>query len=336
MATALATDPRRNVPFDVLIRAAVAVDRSGPGRADWRQRLAIAADELVSAELARYPVTRWDRATLPPLPRWLQSPPRSAVPKSPTQPAWHHRLHWVPDLDREQRLSTAERSFLMAVNNWLPDAVHALIVPLRERSWQLVGDDRALEGLRRSRLFVPGRLSLELLRCRVTWPPVQQTIHGDGRWLIVENWSTFDSLSVMAQKGGFNGRVIFGAGNQVGTRIAALTESGESPEHPVLYFGDIDAGGLQASRLAVRAAHEAGWPVVLPAATLYELALATPHRLSVPPGTASMVAWATNWMGGRLGPKVGDCLLSGRGVRQEAVGLETLSSMSFDVLVSGD
>src|SRR5262249_53367220 len=158
------------------------------------------------------------------------------------------------------QLSQAERDLLEAVDRWLPHAEQARTVPLRERSWQLLGDDKALERLRSGRLFGPDRLTLDLLRCRATWPPVQQEILGDGTWLIVENWSTFESLCAVARTVQSNARIIFGSGNQVGTRIAALVEGGETPAGPVLYFGDVDPGGIRAARLAVAAAADAGWP----------------------------------------------------------------------------
>jgi len=103
-----------------------------------------------------------------------------------------------PSVNAKRRLSRAELHFLTAVNSWLPQARPSIVVPMRERSWQLVGDDRALEGMRSGRLFGPGRLTLEILRCRSSWPPVHERVFGGGRWLVVENWSTFESLCAVA------------------------------------------------------------------------------------------------------------------------------------------
>ncbi|MCK9926690.1 DUF2220 domain-containing protein [Frankia sp. Mgl5] len=328
--------PGVRVQADALIRAATAIDHSGPGSPDWRARVAGAIEELVAAGLVECPKTKagWDRRTLPELPHWVRrSAPPVAAPRMTAKP-WHHLLHWVPTVDSERRLSSAERGLLDAVNRWLPAADQAPVVPMRERSWGLLGDDKALEKLRSGRLFVPGRLTLELLRCRSTWPPVQQRVLGAGTWLIVENWSTFESLCTVAEADGFDGRIIFGSGNQVGTRLAALADKGDTPASPVLYFGDIDVGGIRAARLAVTTAQGAGWPAIRPCRPLYELALASPHRLRVQPASADTVSWTTAWIAGELGQQVAMCLTRGEAVRQEAVGLEILGPAPFAELVA--
>jgi hypothetical protein len=198
------------------------------------------------------------------------------------------------------------------------------VVPMRERSWQLLGDDKALERLRPGRLFGAGRLSLELLRCRATWPPVQRRLLGPGPWLVVENWSTYESLGIAAAGDTGGGRIIFGSGNQAGTRLMALADAGERPAQPVLYFGDVDAGGIRAARLAVTTARQLDWPPVEPCRPLYALALDSPHRLADAPAGSASVNWARRWIGGGLGDEIAGCLAAGRTVRQEAVGLEIL------------
>lgn len=327
MAAVVEASATTRIELSVLVRAAAAIDQSGPGEPTWRDRLRDAIEELVRAGIIDAPKSRghWDGRTQPALPRWVRRRPTTsqAAPARPAR-AWHHRLHWVPRLDAERRLSPAEFKLLDAVDRWLPQAEKALVVPLRERSWQLLGDDKALEALRPGRLFGPGRLTLDLLRCRVTWPPVQELRLGAGRWLIVENWSTYESLCAVARETGFDGRIIFGSGNQVGTRIAALAETAEAPSAPVAYFGDIDAGGIRAARLAVTTAANVGWPAVRPARQLYELALASPQRLTEKPASAEAVAWARSWFGDELGQRIGQCLESGSTIRQEAVGLELL------------
>jgi len=127
----------------------------------------------------------------------------------------------------------------------------------------------------------------------------------------------------------FDGRLIFGAGTQVGTGVRALAETDVAPAPAMLYFGDIDAGGLRAARLAASAAQAAGWPAVVPCRQRYELALSSEHRLSQPPASAELAGWAATWFGGQLGDKVRRSLARGLIVRQEAVGLEQLTGRSF-------
>lgn len=334
MAAVVERSTTARVSLADLRLAAAAVDASGPGREDWRGRIRAAIDELDAAGIATCPKGRWDRRTEPPLPLWIQKPVTGTAVGRPSATAWHHLLHWVPSVEAD--LTRNERDLVAAVNRWLPSAETARIVPLRERSWQLTGDDRALERHRRGRLFAPDKLTLALLRCRVTWPPVQQRVHGPGRWLIVENWSTFESLSIAGDQAGFDGRLIFGAGNQVGTRIAALDDTGERPDVPLLYFGDLDAGGVKAAQLACTVAREVGWPEVHPCRPLYALAMRSPHRLRIAPVAAATVGWARDWIGGTLGEQIAHCLARGAAVRQEAVGLEVLASVPFDQLVHDD
>jgi hypothetical protein len=156
---------------------------------------------------------------------------------------------------------------------------------------------------------------------------------GGGRWLVVENWSTFESLCAVAALADFDGRIIFGAGTQVGTGVRALAAAAAAPAQAVLYFGDIDAGGFRAARLAASAAQAAGWPAVVPCRQLYELALSSEHRLSQPPASAELAGWAGTWFGGQLGDKVRRSLARGLIVRQEAVGLEQLTGRSFPALI---
>jgi hypothetical protein len=165
-----------------------------------------------------------------------------------------------------------------------------------------------VERLRPGRLFAPDRLTLELLRCRPAWPPVQQQIFGSGTWLVVENWSTYDSLCTVAAGAAFPGRIIFGSGNQVGTRVAALADAGEAPRGPIAYFGDLDAGGIRAARLAATSARELGWPPAEPCRPLYALALSSPHRLVEPPASVESVGWTRAWFGGEPGDTIAACI----------------------------
>jgi hypothetical protein len=333
MAGAVSAAPTLRVRLTALVEAARAVDLSGPGRPDWRRRVAAAIHELVDAGLVTYPSTAWDRRTLPHLPEWVEKPRRDAPTGTRPRVVWHARLSWVPALERVRRFSAAERGLLEAVNGWLPSADRALVVPMRERSWQLVGDDRAIEELRSGRLFAADRLSLELLRCRPTWPPVHQRILGPGRWLLVENWSTYESLCAAAVASAFDGRIVFASGNQVGTRLEALAHQDHTPTEPIAYFGDLDPGGIRAARLAVDGAYRLGWPEIRPAEGLYQLAFASPHRLRcdpLPPGTAR---WAHAWFGSVLADQVVGELTAGRAVRQEAVGLEILSGKNLEQLI---
>lgn len=77
---------------------------------------------------------------------------------------------------------------------------------------------------------------------------MHQLVLGDGDWLVVKNYTTYVSLAA-PEAAGFDGRVVWGSGNQVGTRLAALaveqSEDGGDGPGVIRYFGDIDAGGFR-------------------------------------------------------------------------------------------
>jgi len=70
------------------------------------------------------------------------------------------------------RLTPAEVEVLRHVDRFLRDLdLDEPVVPVRERSLELTGDEKQFDGLRGSRLFAPGRLSPALLRYEEVHPP---------------------------------------------------------------------------------------------------------------------------------------------------------------------
>ncbi|MGV7524135.1 hypothetical protein PJM24_28935, partial [Mycobacterium kansasii] len=78
---------------------------------------------------------------------------------------------------------------------------------MRERSLDIFGDEKLLETRINGPLFAPGRLTLPLLETYPCWPPVNQIVSGHGDWLIVENFTTYHSISIRANQIGFDGRL---------------------------------------------------------------------------------------------------------------------------------
>jgi hypothetical protein len=83
----------------------------------------------------------------------------------------------------------------------------------------------------------------------------------------------------------------------------------------------------------VDGARRLGWPDLRPAEGLYQLALASPHRLRCDPLPPRTARWVHDWFGSVLADQVVGELAAGRAVRQEAVGLEILSSENLEQLV---
>jgi hypothetical protein len=163
---------------------------------------------------------------------------------------WHAELGWAAALDAAGKLSGLERRFLADVSAWLGRRGER-VVPQRERSLDICGDEKLLDSLVFSPLFGPGRPTYEMLRCEPCWPPVHQEVLGPGPWLVFENWTTYRTLGAVARRVGWSGRLIWGAGNQVGTRLTSLAAVDGVVPTRLRYFGDIDAAGFKMARTAL-------------------------------------------------------------------------------------
>jgi hypothetical protein len=327
MAEAVSAAPGMRVPLHVLLTAAAAVDRSGAVAVGWRARVAAGIEQLVAAGVVTVPRTRWDRTAQPPLPTYVQKVAVAPPPATRPEPiVWHAELGWAADLEAEGRLGVPDRRFLGQVNAWLFRRGD-LVVPQRERSLDICGDEKAIDAVVFTPLFGPGRLSYEMLRCEPCWPPVHQEILGPGGWLLVENWTTFRTLTAAARRGGWPGRLIWGAGNQVSTRLTSLAAVEPAPGR-LAYFGDIDTHGFRTARMAAGKATTLGLGELVPAAALYRAC----HEAGTPRPTRhraddDLTRWTRGWLPDELGEDVVRLIAAGGRVVQETVGVELLATM---------
>lgn len=318
----------RRVPLRDVLAAAAAVDRSAAASVEWRARVLAAITALADLGRVEVPRTRADRTAEPALPSYVVRPavPRAA-PAEVLQVVWHFDLAWVALEENTGRLSVAERRFLTKVNTWLPRR-RGVVVPLRERSLEIFGDEKELEAWAFGPLFAPDRLTLELLECESCWPPVEQRVFGSGDWLIIENYTTYVSISRAARRHGFDGRIVWGSGSQVGTRLMALAATGDRPRR-CWYFGDIDTGGFQAARLADTRATDLGFGAIAPARGLYRLAITLGHDRRTTGGrtpSKELTQWICSWLGESLAETVIALVSHGQRIVQENVGTEVLET----------
>jgi hypothetical protein len=328
MADAVSAAPRRRVPLAALLAAAAAVDRSGAVAVGWRSRIAAAIDELANAGIIELPRTRWDTTSEPPLPAWVTRPAAARLAQPSTEPVvWHAELGWVAELEAIGGFSVAERRFLAHVNMWLRRRGN-VVVPQRERSLDICGNEKALDTMIFTPLFAPERLTYEMLRCEPCWLPVHQEILGPGSWLIVENWTTFRTLARAAQHCEWDGRLIWGAGNQVGMRLTSLAATDDTPSRGLRYFGDIDTAGFRIARMAFGRAERLGLGELNAARELYELCcdVGVP-RTTLRSAGDDLTQWTQNWLGGTLGQRISRIVASGGRIVQETIGVEMLSTI---------
>jgi Uncharacterized protein conserved in bacteria C-term(DUF2220) len=244
--------------------------------------------------------------------------------------AWHADLSWVPAFLTTDRPSAAERSLLRAVNGFLGEGGSNLVVPLRERSLQLTGDEKLLDTITRGRLFASGRLSLELLSAARLSPPVVRRRIGAGPvLLLVENYATYHSLAATLPADGEVGTIAYGAGNTLGVVLTTIADENERPE-ALSYFGDLDVRGLEIAAAGARLAVDLGLPPLNPAERLYRLLVSHGHPASAgnSPDEAKARA-AVIWLPVALRASVLEVLVAGNRLAQEAVGRELLTKVKL-------
>lgn len=328
---AIEDHPNSKVPLRVLQKAAAAVDNTGAASVGWRERILAAIQHLQVDGRITLPKTRMDTSGVPPLPLYVSRPttPRDGRVRT-RPPVWHADLAWAAALFDQGQLSGADQRFLTAINTWLSKR-RGMPVPLRERSLEIFGDEKLIETRISGPLFASGRLTLDLLETYLCWPPVERMEFGPGDWLIVENYTTYHSLAQRAGELGFDGQIIWGSGNGVTTRLAALATEPFRPPR-LYYFGDIDAGGFRIARSAAARAEHLHLPKLTAAQGLYSLTAS--HGIRQPDQNTrrpdpTILTWAQEWLSELLGAAVTD-VLSARGrIVQETVGTELLHTTSL-------
>lgn len=325
LAEDLATWPRRRVQLAELWKL---LDRAVPStRLDARRRqiLSDLINELASAEVLSLPSARsFDRSEVPELPKFVILRREAATPEPGKPVIWHPSLAWVP----KAGLSRSQLETAGMVNDWLYDNRDQLIVPARERSLEIFKNEKVLDRLAGSALFAPGRLTLELLRCRRVVPRLHCESAGAGNILLVaENSDTFDSLLTVLRNRDDHRVGLVGWGAGAGFEASVLSVSRIDTEiAEIRYFGDLDEKGLHVPSNAAALAESSGLPPVRPADALYGAMFqrAEPQQGQRKLAHATAVDLAS-WLAPAHQPDAVRLLTAGERVAQEAVGLSYLS-----------
>lgn len=311
--------------LDTLREAAIAYDASVLTDPLWRDEMSAALVEIAATGLLR-PSRELDRSGSPALPVLVTRLGTSRFQQAAPLRAYVDELASAAEL----ALSRAERSLLDRVNGWLRDGGRDQeAIPLRERSYELFGDEKRLDSLAATRLFARGVVTFELLRAFPTPPPLAVRQVGTAPWvLVVENSATFASvravLTELAACPGGNaavGDVAYGAGKLAPYAMPSLVDERSSRGHAqyeaLLYFGDLDAPGIAIAAGCAAAAAAAGLSEVVPARALYRALLLRPAA-AAPAGSGALAPSAVEWFGSELAGDVA-VLLAGHVLRQEAL-----------------
>jgi hypothetical protein len=334
LATAVTTHRTARIPLRILRTAAYAADLSLAGDPDARRRIAGALDELTTAGVIRKPAaaTRdaWDHTLQPPLPRWVQRPRAQRLPTAvpaAVSTTWHARLAWAAAFVATERPTDNELALLHAANRYLAGHQQSEIVPMRERSWELLHEEKALDTLSRGRLFAANRLTLADLHCeRIPLPLVQWQIGEGPAALLVENHTTAHSLARWLPTDGSIGTVIWTGGSQLPQILASMPADWT---RPLYYYGDLDLRGIEIAADGDHHAQALGLGPLAPASDLYRLLLdvGTPIK----PRTRARLITADhailNWFPPDLRRPIGVIIAAGLRIPQEATGRNQLSSI---------
>lgn len=327
VARELAEWPRRRVDLGELTALLVRAEPWLQHAPERRERLADVLAELADADVVELPSERsYDRSVRPALPRFIRIERAAAAPRRLTgrDYAWRSELAWASELHFDERTLADMR----AVNAFLRDGGgERPVVPMRERSLQLFGDEKRLDTLLPTQVFTPGRLTLEQLRCEEVHPPFVYERIGDGTAaLVIENHHTFVSLARALPDDGPVGTLIYGAGAHFKGSVTYLADLAPGPER-VLYFGDIDPDGLDIPAYASQVAVASGLPAVEPAAELYRLLLTcgrpTPNSAAA---RRRRLERLVGWLPSELRSEAAAVLDANRRLAQEWVGTEVLAA----------
>lgn len=301
------------------------------GSADRRERLRTLLDELSQAERLRLPANLkrgWEQLPAPALPTWALIVRADEV----IDDSFDHRVFpWVEAMAFIAGLRTIGNSNeLRRIHDFLKNHPERRpIVPVKERSFQLFGDEKRLDTLRKSKLFEDGRLTLELLRCRdvpASLPCVPTLDKSSGAWLIVENEAAFDSFSRLNRILSVHAGIVLGSGRNVLRAVDFLaTLVASSPSENFLYFGDIDRDGIEIPALLDQRVRKRTGQRVLPAEQYYHWLLAASEVEATTEKSGNSIP-AVSWFSVSLRPRIAAALNGPRPLVQEAIGWEFLSS----------
>lgn len=314
-------------------------------RADaHRDALALEADGWVELKPVRYRPHLLDRIVMPLTAeaKWCEAfgfvPPTEDETRQIREFSWEASLTFL----REARVNISFGE-LVQLNEFIKlNGKEREVVPIKERSLQIFGDEKRLDLLLNTALFREGRLdAMRDLRCEVVGVPLAwkrgPVIAAHRPLIVIENAATWHSYCRWNLERGLFSAVVYGDGNRFvdGIRYLPdiLVELGGAGDLRVLYFGDLDPQGLVIPQEASAHARAAGLPAIEPHLWSY--------RALLDLGVVCIKGWEgetpsptlCDWLEG-CGEPVRRLFAAGRRMAQEHVGWEFLRTTSGEDVAS--
>jgi hypothetical protein len=178
------------------------------------------------------------------------------------------------------------------------------VVPIKERSLEIFGDEKQLDALLSTSLFRTGRLDWKKdLKCELIGEPLgwkRGPAEAAGRpMIVIENAATWHSYCRWNAERKLFSAVVYGCGNRFADGVRYLNdildELGGS--RPVLYFGDLDQRGLEIPQEASARAKADGLPKVEPHLWSYRQLLTVAGGRGEPCGCDAPPSSLCDWLG---------------------------------------
>ena len=296
-------------------------------------------NQLTSESKIQLPVGKhgWDRTAKTAIPVWIEISREKNVDVLPRM----DEIVWPPELQFAATLeSRVHQETLLQIRDWLAAGGRkASLVPLKERSASIFGDEKRLDKLMKTELFGPGALTLELLHCYPIYPDlVWEKGNAEApAILIIENSNTYHSFCRWNSISRRYAACIYGNGFMIHHTCKELPRvlQETNPEAKLEYFGDLDATGI---RIPFHLCTLLKAPV-LPAEFWYEVLVTHFEQTDKRPVKASPGAWKANelaWFSDALRLRVEQVFRSGYRLAQEFVGTDYLRAVPAGVPTVGD
>jgi hypothetical protein len=333
-ALANAADGRVTIDLPTIWHCFYSVRPELKSDVNGRQRLAAALRILAEFEVISLPASKssFDRTSLPALPRFVRLPDNSTAAEAKfdhrTFP-WSLPMSFIAGLSRLPNAKMVHRLNDFFRGDWKL----RVLVPVKERSYEIFGNEKALERVLDGQLGYEGRLTLETLRCyRVPLVPVHRVFPDGGDILILENEAAFDSVARWNANHHSFRMIIYGRGREVEKIADFLLAEIQSKQGSIYYYGDLDRLGVVIPYRLSRNLELKGGPAISPAGACYRLLLRqSPATLTMidmdedpdDPPEAEWVA-ALGWLPADLRAQAEGLLAADRRIAQEATGWELL------------
>lgn len=324
------TGTRIRVPIDAAWRTFQQMYPKIAVSPDARIRLMEILNQLVTEAKIHMPVGKrgWDRTSKTAIPLWIEIFKEKKNEQLPRM----DEIVWPPELLFAAGLENrVHQKTLLQIRDWLAAGGRkANLVPLKERSVSIFGDEKRLDKLMKTELFGPGALTLGLLHCYPIYPDLVWE-RGNAEApaiLIIENSNTYHSFCRWNRISGCYAACVYGNGFMIHHTYKELSKvlQATNPQAKMEYFGDLDATGIRIPLHLAKLLKA----YVLPAECWYEVLVAHFEQADKKPVRTSPGAWTDselNWFTGPLRLRIEQVFQAGYRLAQEFVGTDYLCTV---------